>query len=111
MLDRLFKAAYQHGAAAPALKVIDTIKQINTQGFVTKTPVRNQLRAVQTPQVARRAWFIDALCRTQAQLDQITDDMSLLELAGYPVFLSEGDPHNRKITLPEDLQWLKQQLA
>lgn len=110
MLASLFQAAWQHGAAAPALHVVDTIKQVNAQGFVVNTPPRHHLRAVQTPQVARRAWFEHALQHLAGRLDQVTDDMSLLELAGYPVFLSEGDLDNRKITWPEDLQWLQQKI-
>ncbi|MDQ6962451.1 MAG: 2-C-methyl-D-erythritol 4-phosphate cytidylyltransferase [Mariprofundaceae bacterium] len=110
MLNTLFKAAAQHGAAAPALHVIDTIKKIDANGFVLQTPERQSLRAVQTPQVARKAWFEDAFSRLGVQLNQVTDDMSLLEACHYPVFLSEGHPNNRKITMPEDLTWLKQTL-
>jgi len=110
MLTSLFHTAQKHGAAAPALAVVDTIKKIDEHGFVLQTPVRDTLRAVQTPQVARKVWFEKALQQLNGKLDQVTDDMSLLELAGYPVYLSEGDPRCRKITHPEDFNWLTQQL-
>ncbi|MFM8673065.1 MAG: 2-C-methyl-D-erythritol 4-phosphate cytidylyltransferase, partial [Candidatus Nanopelagicus sp.] len=34
----------------PALDVIDTIKEVDTQGYVRNTPNRSSLKAVQTPQ-------------------------------------------------------------
>ena len=50
VIDRTVRAANTYGAAAPAIPVKDTIKEV--QGFVVKsTPDRASLRAVQTPQV------------------------------------------------------------
>ena len=106
MLTRLFDAALRHGAAVPALPVTDTIKQVDAEGRVLATLDRHQLRAVQTPQVARRQWYDRAVKQLQQDLHAHTDDASLLEAVGYPVFVCSGSTANRKITTSEDMDWL-----
>ncbi len=110
LLADVFDTAEQFGAAVPGVPVTDTIKRIDEQGKVIDTPERSYLRAVQTPQVARRDWFDQAIIREVERLHQHTDDASLLEAAGFPVHISKGDTLNRKITTAEDMLWLQQQL-
>lgn len=107
LLADVLDVAGRHGAAVPGLPVHDTIKIVNRDGRVTETLPRGALRAVQTPQVARRAWFEAALEREAERLHLHTDDASLLEAAGFPVYVSQGEPENRKITTSEDMQWLQ----
>jgi len=106
LLHDVFDAAEQYGAAVPGISVSDTIKQVNRAGKVVNTPDRQTLRAVQTPQVARREWFDRAIQTCYGNLRHFTDDAALLEAAGFDVYISRGDPLNRKITTLEDLQWL-----
>jgi len=110
VLKDVLDVAEKHGAAVPVLPVVDTIKRINADGKVLETPQRDCLVAVQTPQVARRDWFESALAQEKERLHQHTDDASVLEAAGYAVFVSQGDVQNRKITTPNDLDWLKKEL-
>ncbi len=107
MLTRLFDAAAQHGAAVPGLPVTDTIKKVDKQGRVLATMDRHQLRAVQTPQVAKKAWFDKAVSQQNKQLHAHTDDASVLEAAGFDVHVCLGDVRNRKITTLEDMEWLQ----
>lgn len=107
------QAAAECGAAAPAVPVKDTVKRAQRPGDgrtvpadcqVAETPDRSTLYAVQTPQCFDRAKYLDALDRLGAeQVQYITDDCSLFELAGLPVRLTQGDYANRKITTKEDL--------
>lgn len=106
LLGNVLDAAFMHGAAVPGMEVFDTIKQVDGQGMVVATPDRSRLRAVQTPQVARRASFEAALRRFSGELERFTDDASLLEAAGFPVFISAGEASNRKITTLQDMEWL-----
>jgi len=62
---------------------------------------------VQTPQVARKAWFEQALEKEKERLHLHTDDASVLEAAGFPVYISQGDVNNRKITTQDDLLWMQ----
>ncbi len=107
LLTRVLDAAYQHGAAAPGIPVHDTVKCVDDEGRVLQTLDRRVLRAVQTPQVARREWFAMAIASEKERMHRHTDDASMLEAAGFPVFISPGNVNNRKITTPEDMMWLQ----
>jgi 2-C-methyl-D-erythritol 4-phosphate cytidylyltransferase len=106
LINRTFEAAQKHGAAVPAMPVHLTIKQATgpLPARVTKTIPRNELWAMQTPQIARRAALLEAFERCPIPLEQITDDMQLLELAGHEVWLVQGEEKNLKITTPLDLE-------
>lgn len=106
LIDRTFLAAQQYGAAAAALPVALTIKQAHgpLPAKIGATVPRDQLWAMQTPQVMRRAALLDAFERCPIPLDQVTDDVQLLELAGQDVWLIPGDEQNIKITTPMDLK-------
>ena len=106
LLKDVLDVAEKHGAAVPAVTVHDTIKRVNADGRVLETPDRTYLRAVQTPQVAQRDWFVQAIEREKDHLHMHTDDASVLEAAGFPVYVSQGDLVNRKITTQADMDWL-----
>ena len=97
-------AADEYGAAVAAVPVKDTIKLANENRFITETPKRERLWAVQTPQVFRKA-LLEAAHQT-AQERQLTgtDDAALVEQLGIPVKLVMGSYANVKITTPVDLR-------
>lgn len=99
------EAAYETGAAAPAVPVKDTVKRAKN-GLVLETPPRETLFAVQTPQCFRTALYREVLRRGVP--DGATDDCSAFERAGLPVRLTQGDYANYKITTREDLPAPKQ---
>ena len=103
IIDRTVRAAHSYGAAAPAIPVKDTIKQTQS-GFVTGTPDRSALRAVQTPQVFDKDLLRAALKKAAQNKTPITDDCSAVELLGASVRLVEGEERNIKITTPMDLK-------
>jgi 2-C-methyl-D-erythritol 4-phosphate cytidylyltransferase len=89
--------------AVPGLPVVDTIKFIDATNVVQSTPDRNQLVAVQTPQAFRAS----ALRQAHQNNPEGTDDSTLVETLGGKVVVVMGDPLNRKITTPEDLNWAR----
>ena len=93
------------GGVIPAIPVTDTVKQIEND-LVLCTPPRETLRAVQTPQLFPAA----LLRRVHEQALQenwaVTDDASMIEMAGQPVRIVPGESANIKITTPEDLRVL-----
>jgi 2-C-methyl-D-erythritol 4-phosphate cytidylyltransferase len=99
LVQRVIDAGLEVGAAVPAVQIGDTLHAIGADGSIASTPDRSQLRAAQTPQVARRDW-LEAAYQAGAGT---TDEGGLLASAGYPVRLVEGDPNNIKITWPGDL--------
>lgn len=97
-------------AAIPGVAVPDTIKMVNdVDGVrtVVDTPDRASLVAVQTPQAFRA----EKLRAAHADGADATDDAALIERSGGRVVVVEGDPVNRKITLPGDLEWARQRAA
>jgi len=110
LLQDVLDMAERHGAAIPGIAVHDTIKRIDADGKVIETPQRNSLMAVQTPQVARRDWFEQALAQEKERLHLHTDDASVLEAAGFAVYISQGDVSNRKVTTKQDMLWLERHL-
>ncbi len=103
MIDRVVRAANSYGAAAPAVPVKDTIKEV-TGGIVKATPDRSALRAVQTPQVFDFDLLRGALKKALLEEAKITDDCSAVENMGMSVKIVEGDERNIKITTPLDLK-------
>lgn len=103
VIDRVVRAANSYGAAAPAVPVKDTIK-IVTGGVVSSTPDRNQLQAVQTPQVFDFDLLRGALKKAKDDGAEITDDCSAVERTGFSVKIVEGDERNLKVTTPMDLK-------
>jgi 2-C-methyl-D-erythritol 4-phosphate cytidylyltransferase len=106
VIDRTFRAALTHGAAAAALPVHLSIKQAAgpLPAPVKQTVPRHDLWAMQTPQAMRRQDLLDAYAQCPIPLDQVTDDVQLLEWIGKPVWLVDGDERNLKITTLLDMQ-------
>jgi 2-C-methyl-D-erythritol 4-phosphate cytidylyltransferase len=106
LIDRTLAAAIEHGAAVPALAVHLTIKQAEgpLPAKVQRTVPRQTLWAMQTPQIMRRAALLEAFVRCPIPLEQVTDDVQLIELAGGEVWLVEGEERNLKITTAMDLR-------
>jgi len=93
-------------AAIPGVPVSDTIKIVD-HGVVVATPERSTLVAVQTPQAFRHSVLVDA----HARAGDATDDAALVEAAGGRVVVVDGEINNRKITMPDDLEWARRVVA
>jgi 2-C-methyl-D-erythritol 4-phosphate cytidylyltransferase len=106
LITRSLAAALEHGAAVGAMPVSLTVKEAQgpLPAQVSRTVPRSRLWAVQTPQVARRSDLLAAFENCPLPLDQVTDDLQLIELAGKPVWLVEGDEWNLKVTKQVDLR-------
>jgi 2-C-methyl-D-erythritol 4-phosphate cytidylyltransferase len=100
LIEAGLKAAKDTGAAIAAVPVTDTIKVAGNDGIVLGTPPRQNLWAVQTPQVFR----FDIISKAYQKAEgEVTDDASLVEKAGYKVKLYMGSYDNIKITTQGDL--------
>lgn len=111
LIERTIAAARAYGAAVPALPVTDTVKRIespaeNEPERVAETVDRAPLRAVQTPQVFRRALYVRAV---EAGAGNYTDDSQLVERLGEEVFLVQGEARNQKITTAADFDFARLQ--
>ncbi len=121
LISRTIAAARKSGAALAAIPARDTVKRTtgpaaiardhgqhgheaphDAERFVVETLARETIFLAQTPQAFRR----DVLDRVLAGADnaeEATDEAALVERAGYPVEIVEGEATNIKLTTPEDL--------
>ncbi|HXF52316.1 MAG TPA: 2-C-methyl-D-erythritol 4-phosphate cytidylyltransferase [Dehalococcoidia bacterium] len=103
LVARVVEAARAAGAAVCAIPVRDTVKEVD-QAEVVRTLDRGRLWLAQTPQAFR----FDLLLEAHRAFDgEATDDAAMVEALGHPVRVVEGDPHNVKVTTPEDLRLLE----
>ncbi len=105
IVDAVFAAAREHGAALPAIPIAETIKRVGEDHRTVETVPRAGLYLAQTPQVFRR----DLIERAYAERDRgagarITDDCQLVEAIGHSCAVVEGSRLNIKITTFEDLE-------
>jgi len=75
---------------------------------VVDTPVRDTLRAVQTPQIFERELIVSAHVEVSSD---VTDDAMMVEMVGVKVAIFEGSTQNIKISTPEDLITAEQILS
>jgi len=86
-------------AVIPGLPVVDTIKRVDSDNYVTKTPTRSKLRAIQTPQ----GFLRKVLIKAHGSADDVTDDAGLVEERGVDVKVILGEDRALKITTMNDL--------
>jgi 2-C-methyl-D-erythritol 4-phosphate cytidylyltransferase / 2-C-methyl-D-erythritol 2,4-cyclodiphosphate synthase len=104
LFERTIRAAASHGAAIAALPVTDTVKQVagaNHGKVIRATLPRETIYLAQTPQAFKREVLAQALANGAELV--ATDEAMLVERAGMPVHIVEGEPGNIKVTTPDDL--------
>jgi 2-C-methyl-D-erythritol 4-phosphate cytidylyltransferase len=102
-IERVFELCREHGGAALAEPITDTVKRATEEGFVCESIDRDQLYAMQTPQIFSRALLEQAYAAIAAEKLAITDEVSALEHLGHKVVLAPNEEYNFKITYPADL--------
>lgn len=99
-LEGLFEEAEKCGAVAPAVPLVESIREMSGDGTVPAD--RSRFLSVQTPQV-----FHSEILRKaygQSYDTSFTDDLTVVQKAGFPIKLVDGLRYNVKITTPEDLE-------
>ena len=102
VISNCISAAQEYGCAAVGVKMKDTIKAVDDEGFIKGTVDREKLWQIQTPQVFKKDIILD-LHSSNVNCALATDDCILAELAGYKVKIVDGDYENIKITTPQDI--------
>ena len=102
LVSRVVEGVLRHGAAIPALPVVDALKRAEGE-LITSSAERAGLYRAQTPQGARRALLLAAAEAHAHGDDDIPDEAELLARDGVAVAIVPGDADNIKVTLPEDL--------
>ena len=103
-IKRVIDGVRINSAVTCAVSPKDTLKVTKPDGLVISTPDRSTLSAVQTPQGFNYSLYRSAIEKFSDELEQFTDDCSIVEAFGFPVYVVEGDYKNIKITTTEDLK-------
>src|SRR4051812_32917891 len=104
LVERCMAGLEGYDGAIAASRVVDTIKQADGDGRVTRPLDRSALWAIQTPQVFTAAVLRRALEQPLEVLAAATDDAALVEAAGGSVRVVEAPAENFKVTGPADLE-------
>ncbi|MFT3702977.1 MAG: 2-C-methyl-D-erythritol 4-phosphate cytidylyltransferase [Agriterribacter sp.] len=99
LINACYQQALEKGNAIPAVSITDSVRIQTATG--TKPVDRNLLWAIQTPQTFKSEILLPAF--EQAYNENFTDEATVIESAGHPVYLIEGEKENIKLTLPPDL--------
>lgn len=102
-IERVFERCTDHGAAALAEPINDTLKRADADLIVTDSVDRQQLYAMQTPQIFERQLIEEAYRVVFAENISVTDEVSAVERFGHKVVLVLNDDFNIKVTYPRDL--------
>ncbi len=97
--------AIKYGASSAAARAQDTVKTVDSDGFVTSTVPRDTVRLASTPQIFSTYIYNKALRGYSGEIDEsITDDNMLVEKTGVRIHITDISSWNIKITQPGDLE-------
>lgn len=101
----VLEAVVDKNAVTVMTKTTDTIKEVDIDGRILRTIDRSKLYNTQTPQAFRT----DIIKQAHEKLKDgnFTDDCSMLEELGIPVYIVNGSYTNIKITIKSDLDFAK----
>ena len=96
-----YDAAREKQAVIPVIGVVETVRRMETDEQSVTVP-RDRYKLVQTPQVFTASLLKQAY--GQPYTSAFTDDASVVEALGHPVYLVPGNRENIKLTTPFDLK-------
>ena len=97
----IIQSVRRHGAAALAVPVTDSVRRSDGFTFMETVP-RENLYRMQTPQGFRRDWLVKAYTWAGETGVVATDDVELIQRAGFAVRCVGGSNVNVKITTRDD---------
>src|SRR3954466_2522080 len=103
-IEQVYAKAQIHGAAALTEPVRDTLKRVGSDLMVVESIERQNVYAMQTPQIFERTLLEKAYVAVGTNHQHVTDEVSAVQLLGQKVLLVENQEPNFKITYPRDLQ-------
>ncbi|WP_158798132.1 2-C-methyl-D-erythritol 4-phosphate cytidylyltransferase [Pedobacter sp. L105] len=102
LIQRAYEMAAEKGNAITAIQPVDSVR-IKKEGQDSEALNRNELYLIQTPQTFQLEQLKKAY--RQPYRNEFTDDASVVERAGFSIYLLAGERNNMKITYPQDLEF------
>ena len=103
LISETIRSARQFGSGVAAVKITDTVKEVEKGIIISKTVDRTKLWRMQTPQTFKRELLEQALELVRKKKLTVTDDASAVEFVSRAVRLVPSSSANIKITSPDDL--------
>ncbi len=100
-LERCFSEVKLKGQVIPVLPMKESIRELDPKGL-SKSVIRDHFYVVQTPQCFKREVLLKAY--ENDFCSEFTDDATLVEKSGFPIYLVDGNEENIKITTILDLK-------
>jgi 2-C-methyl-D-erythritol 4-phosphate cytidylyltransferase len=104
LIDSVIETTGRRGACVPVLEAAEAVKQVAEGGLIVQHIPRHDIRFAQTPQ----GFFYDSILAAHEKAHEqgilCADDGELYSLFVGPVSWVCGEPENRKITWPHDLE-------
>lgn len=104
LIEKVIEAAKEEGSAVAALPVSDSLKEVSSDKIILKSLPRENVWAMQTPQVFRLGILLEAYRSAAQEGFEATDEAMLVERLGLPIRCVEGSIENIKITTSPDLE-------
>ena len=109
-ITNVIRAAKKYKAALVGQAARDTIKEVTKERFVIRTIDRKKIFLAQTPQVIEYELAKRAFEKAHREKFYGTDDVSLVERLGVKPKIVQAGSKNIKVTYPEDLKFVENQL-
>jgi 2-C-methyl-D-erythritol 4-phosphate cytidylyltransferase len=103
LIGQAVQMAEKCGAVSVAAPVVETLKKADTNQEVVASIDREGVWGMQTPQVFRFDWLLDAYQKIVGAGKSVTDEVSAVQAAGHNVRLLPNPDWNIKITFQRDL--------
>ena len=102
-IQRVLQEAKKIGAAASGRPLTDTIKKCDNKNIVSESISRENVWAMETPQIFDREIITQAYDEILKKNIEVTDEVSAVTYFGKPVKIVQNEWINPKVTFPEDL--------
>lgn len=103
-IDEVIRVARTGQGAVAALPVVDTLKEVSSNGLITGTIDRAHLWRAQTPQAFPREMIERAYAHAMRDRALATDDAGLCERIGAQVVVVRGSERALKVTSETDFE-------
>lgn len=108
LFKKILENTNYYKAVISAVKSKDTVKIVDQDNLVKKTPLRKEVYNVQTPQAFDKNMILNFYKKYVESNFTITDDSQLFEIfSDEKIKVVEGEYSNIKMTTPEDLIFAK----
>ena len=107
LICKIFNEAIKYDSAAPGISVIDTIKKCNNNYFISSHLNRENLIAIQTPQIFNFTKLLNSYNKYYKKNIKITDDTEIYSKIYNNTKIINGDINLFKITYNRDIKFAK----